>query len=196
MKKSIWVLLMATALGLVGLTGCSEEEMTQADGIVEDMMDDHYYSVEAYGMDEAILRLTTVDESGEVMTEEVGSQGFAGDAGGTIAQMMEEWNITEIEAVCGEYALLGWRAYENVVEVEDGFETYTMQELYDGKIFTTEEMLHQELPDTDVYFMTVWDLTCGECKEQKECEVYYVDDDCYFVCEDCYASFANRMGWE
>lgn len=211
MRKNMYRLLFAAAVLLAGTTGCSTEQKAESidqnveetiedlldADVIEDETESCYYSVEVYGLDEALLYVTTVDESGNRTTEEVGSQGFFGSPGMTIAQLMEEWGITEIEAKCDGYETLGWQAYEYVVQVDsDGFETDSLEELYDGKIFSTEEMMNQELPDKDVYFRSVWNLTCSKCNEEKVCEVYYVDDDCYFICDDCYEAFAKEMGWE
>lgn len=195
MKKDICRALLTAAVLVIGLAGCSGTQKAEDSDVRAE--ESHYYSIEAYGLDTAFLYVTTTDDSGNSITEETGSQGFFGNPGMTLSQLTEEWNITNMEAKCDEFELLGWQAYENVLQVdEDGFETYSLEKLYDGKLFSTEEMLEQELPNTDVCFLTVWDLICSKCKEHKVCEVYYVDDDCYFICDDCYGSFAKEMGME
>lgn len=210
MKKKLCMLTLLAAASMMVLGGCDsangnngdvsaslDEVLDDFSDFADDMEDSNYYMMQIVDLDEdAVLEITTVDESGESQVEETGSQGWFGEGGSTFAQMMEEWNITSIEVKCDEYELLGWKAYENVVEVdEDGFESYVDKELYDGKIFTTEEMMNQELPDdADVHFDTVWNLVCSGCEEKKACGVYYIDDDRYFVCDDCYDSFAYGMG--
>lgn len=212
MKKRLYVLMLAAIMAVVGITGCSgsEDENVEdrnVEGIVDDVDDvsdtmeemesERYYSVQSYGLAEAALEVTRVNDAGENETEETGSEGWAGEAGMTIAQLMDEWGVVSIDGKCEGYELLGWQMYETISEVnEDGFATCEEKKLYDGKVFSTEEMMNMELPDADVYFVTVWKLECKECKEEKACEVYYIDDDCYFVCDDCYDSFAKEIGLE
>lgn len=205
MKKKLCMLTLLAAASMMVFTGCSstdggagssaDEVMDDIADVAEDLSDTHFYSVMAAGPDDAILQITTVDEAGESQVEETGMQGWDGEAGTTIAELMADWDMTAINAVCTDCELAGWQAYETVVEVDaDGFENYTEQVLYDGKIFTTEEMLNQELPESDVHFDTVWSVTCSGCEETKVCNVYYVDDAQYFVCEDCNESFLYGMG--
>ena len=200
MKKS---LLFALAAGTVilSLNGCGNTNVVEEDVIIseetaeEEMM--YYVSVEAIGFDNALLNVTFADEEGGTYVEETGSYGWMGNEGMTIAQMMEEWNVISMEAVCEGQEFLGWIAKEQVVEVdENGFEEYSSVKLYDGKIFTTEEMMAQELPAGDITFYSVWDLICGGCEEAKICEIYYIDDGIYYVCDDCYEEFAHGIGLE
>ena len=113
------------------------------------------------------------------------------------AKLMKEWDVVSIEAVCEGQEFLGWVAHEqtNMVD-ENGFEEYTSVKLFDGKLFTTEEVLEMELPEKNISFYTVWNLICGGCEERKVCEVFYIDDDIYYVCDDCYEEFAHGMGLE
>ncbi len=209
MKKKRYLLLLAAAMMMIGMTGCSdskdvnddevaaEDVIDEISDVVDDLDHSHYYFVQSYGFDEAVLEVTRVNDAGENELEETGSEGWMGEAGMTIAQLMDEWDVVSIDAKCEGYDLLGWQAYESVREVdEDGFETFSEQQLYDGQVFTTDEILNMELPDADIYFNTVWDLTCSQCEKQKVCEIYYIDDDCYFVCDDCYDMFARGVGLE
>lgn len=204
MRKRVYVLGMLAAIVVMGIAGCSasrgeneEIGMDEIFDIVEEVEEGHFYSVQACGLNDAILEVTSANDSGENELEETGSIGWSAMEGTTIAQIMEEWNVISIEAKCDGYEFLGWQVYENTYEIdEDGFEVYGEQLLYDGKVFTTDEMMNMELPDADIYFASVWDLTCDRCQAQKVCSVYYIDDDCYFICDECYDAFAHEVGLE
>ena len=130
-----------------------------------------------------------------------------GEPGQTIGEMMADWDMISIEPLQQDVEFLGWACCTTTVEVdEDGFEEYIDTELFDGKIFTTEEMMNQELPECDIYFYTVWGDpiatepeapsldVCGGCELEKECTIYNVDGQDYYVCDDCYEEFATGMG--
>lgn len=178
------------------------DESEALDEILDEIQDEleefdasNYYSVEAYGLDDAILLMTSVDEEGQEYEEETGSWGTFGTAGSTMSDLMAEWNITSFEATCSDGDFCGWTALQNIIEIdENDFENVTQEALYDGKIFTTEEMMSLELPDGDVVFYAVWEFDCSGCQEHKVCNAYYIDDDCYLVCDDCYEEFAYGMG--
>lgn len=200
MKKKLLPLIMITIGTIAALAGCgstgtdSDEgsELLQSENSTQM---DYYYSVQVYGLDEAILEVTLDDGDGGTYVEETGSYGWFGGPDMTIGDMMEEWDVISIEPKCEGFDFLGWKAYEMITEVdENGFENTVESELYEGKLFTTEEMMSQELMDKDTYFYTVWDLVCGGCEEHKVCDVIYIDDDRYFVCDDCYEEFAYGMG--
>ena len=200
MKKKLLSLLLVTSLFTLTVTGCgnttdteaeTEEpavEETENEESGEEIASEFFYTLQAHGLDNALLRVTTVDDAGETFVEETGSQGWVGGAGGTLAQTMEEWGIQSIEPFCDEFDFLGWSLY--TIEDPDSSEEVP---LYDGKIFTTDEILALELPACDVYFYTEWDFTCSDCEEKKVCEVYYIDDDRYIICDDCYEEFATAM---
>ena len=195
MKKKLLALMMVLALVMIPLAGCGGSD--EANDTVEntDTPTEFYYSFQIYGIDEALLAITFVDENGEPYVEETGSYGWFGTPEMTIGQMMEERDVQSIEPKCDEYEFLGWKAVEEVVETdESGVEKFVQKELYDGKVFTLEEVKTLELLPTDIYFNSVWDLVCGGCEERKICDVYYIDDERYFVCKDCYEEFATGMG--
>lgn len=207
MKKKFYIMMLVAAMTMTSLVGCSSAEddkdttvddvIDDISDVVDDMDEGRYYSVQSYGFDEAVLDVTRLNDSGEEEMEETGSEGWFGEAGMTIADLMDEWGVVSIEPKCEGYEFLGWQAYESIREVdEDGFESFTQEKIYDGKVFTTEEVFNMELPDADIYFVTIWDLTCDKCEEKKVCEVYYIDDDRYFVCDDCYHEFAQEVGLE
>ena len=202
MKKRLLSLLVASLL-ITTITGCGNNEEPEADEIVseeagteeteneaadEEIATEYYYTVQVYGLDDALLRITSIDDAGEPVVEETGSYGWFGSPGGTLAEMMEEWKIESIEAVSNEFEFLGWTAYTMTPE---DFEEIP---LYDGKVFTTDEMMALELPDSDVYFYTEWKLICSGCEEEKLCDIHYIDNDRYIVCDDCYVEFATGMG--
>ena len=197
MKKKLVSLFLVTSLFVIAITGCGKADDTETKEPVaeeteneessEESSSEFFYTVQTHGLDNSLLRITSVDDAGETIVEETGSQGWLGTPGGTLAQSMEEWGIQSIEPYCDEFDFLGWSAYTMTAE---DFEEVP---LYDGKIFTTDEMLALKLPECDVYFYTEWKLTCGGCEEQKACEVYYIDDDRYIVCSDCYVEFATAM---
>ena len=193
MKKKL-LLLLATTLFITVITGCGNTEDTEINEPVseeteiEETSSEFSYSVQAHGLDNALLRITSIDDAGETIVEETGSYGWFGAPGGTLAQIMDEWNVESVEPVCDEFDFLGWSAYTMTGE---DFEEVP---LYDGKIFTTDEILALELPECDVYFYTEWKMTCGGCEEQKVCDVHYIDDERYIVCDDCYVEFATGMG--
>lgn len=197
MKKKLMALLLVAGMAVFALSGCgnsgdSEGNMSSLD---DEVITDYYYGIQAYGLDEAYLVITSTDENGETIVEETGSYGWFGTPDQTIGEMMEEWGVVSIEPKCEGFDFLGWQAYEMISYVdENGFESVDESVLYEGKVFTTEEMMSQELFDADIYFYTVWDLVCGGCEEHKVCQVYYIDDDRYFVCDDCYDEFATGMG--
>lgn len=205
MKKKLLSILLITSMVMTVFTGCGNNpesvedtevidsaEESDAEESDAEIITDYYYTMQIRGLDNAILRITSTDDSGETIVEEVGSHGWFGGPDRTLAQDMEEWNIKSIEPVCDEFDFLGWSAYTiEYPEDESGSEEEVP--LFDGKIFTTEEIMTLELPACDVYFYTEWDLTCGGCEEKKLCEIYYIDDDRYFVCEDCYVEFATAM---
>lgn len=195
MKKKLLALMMVLAVAMMPLAGCGGTEGSE--DIVENTgtPTEFFYSFQIYGIDEAILQVTFVDENGETYIEETGSYGWFGTPDMTIGQMMEEWDIVNIEPKSDEFEFLGWRAIEEVYETdESGVENFVQKELYDGKVLTLEEVMSLELMPTDIYFYTVWDLVCGGCEEHKVCDVFYIDDDRYFVCKDCYEEFATGMG--
>ena len=193
MKKKL-LLLLATTLFITVITGCGSAEDTETNEPVseeteiEETSSEFSYSVQAYGLDNALLRITSIDDAGETIVEETGSYGWFGAPGGTLAQIMDEWNVESVEPICDEFDFLGWSAYTMTGE------DFEEAPLYDGKIFTTDEMLALELPECDVYFYTEWKMTCGGCEEQKICDVHYIDDERYIVCDDCYEEFATGMG--
>ena len=198
MKKRLLPLFLVTSLLIATISGCGNADKTETTESVpeeienvdsnEEMTSEYFYSFQTYGLDDAMLRVTSVDDAGEIVVEETNSQGWIGSPGGTLAQTLETWGIKSIEPFCDEFDFLGWSAY--TMTGDDSEET----PLYDGKLFTTDEALALELPECDVYFYTEWDLTCGGCEEQKVCEIYYIDDDRYIVCDDCYEEFATGMG--
>lgn len=197
MKKKILTLLMAVSVAVLAFAGCGsttgEETFGDEDSATEDIT--YYVSVQTRGFDEALLLVTSDDGSGEIYVEETGSYGWMGAPGQTLGEMMEEWGVKSIEATCNGQEFLGWIAYETkIITDENGFEETVETPLFDGKVFTTEEIMTQELPEADVTFYTVWDLVCGGCEENKICEVYYIDDEIYYVCNDCYEEFATGMG--
>lgn len=196
MKKKLLALMMATTMAALTLAGCDSTD--DVDTIVDSLENlDYYYSVQAEGLDDAVLLITSDDGEGGTYVEETGAYGWFGTPDMTIGGMMEEWGIVSIEPKSEEFDFLGWKAYELLTVVdENGFEDSVKNELYEGKLFTTEEMMSQELFDSDIYFYTVWDLVCSGCEEQKVCEIYYIDDGRYFVCDDCYEEFATGMGLE
>lgn len=196
MKKKLlaFVLAGAVVLAMAGCGAATGEEIYGDEG--GDSGDMGYYvSVQTRGFDEALLLVTSDDGTGETYVEETSSYGWMGAPGQTIGEMMEEWGVKSIEPTCDGQEFLGWMAYEveNVTN-EDGFEETVETLLFDGKIFTTEEIMMQELPEANVTFYTVWDLVCGGCEESKVCQVYYIDDGIYYVCDDCYEEFATGMG--
>ncbi len=209
MKKKVLAILMISALTIASLAGCGNtgadappQSSANGEASNQDVNNDEskvptefYFGVQAYGFNEALLEITTVDGNGETYVEETGSYGWFGTPDQTIGQMMEEWDIVSIEPKCEGFDFLGWKAYEMVTEVdENGIENMVQKEIFEGKIFSTEEMMSQELLAGDIYFYTIWDLTCGGCELQKVCNVYYIDDGRYFVCDDCYEEFAYGMG--
>ncbi len=208
MKMKLSVLLMLIAAVLMSLAGCGKAESTDkpdtqitadsqstsdimSDADFSDMFDpetfDHAYTLQIRDLDQAILTVTYNDGSD---SEEVDSYTWFGSGGMTIGQMMDEWSVESIVPSCEGYDFLGWMVYETVTTTdENGFDEYTENVLFDGRIFTTEEMMALELTDADICFYTVWDLVCSECGEHKLCSAYYVDDGCYFVCDDCLSVF-------
>ena len=198
MEKRLLSLLLITAMLITAISGCGNADKAETNEPVseetenansnEETGSEYFYSFQTHGLDDAVLRITSVDDVGETFVEETDSQGWIGNPGGTLTQTMEEWGIKSIEPFCDEFDFLGWSAY--TMTGEDFEET----PLYDGKIFTTDEALALELPECDVYFYTEWNLTCTGCEEQKACEIYYIDDDRYIVCDDCYEEFATGMG--
>ena len=163
------------------------EEMSESD---MDILE-YAYSVQVRDLDEAFLTVKYSDEyADEPYSEEVSSYVWFGAPGMTIAQLMEEWDIESIEPYCEGFDFLGWIAYESIIGVdENGWEEFTENLLFDGKVFTTEEMMSLELTGTDIIFYTVWDLTCNECGEHKMCTAYYLDDGRIFICDDCFEDF-------
>lgn len=213
MREKILSLILVAGMASFALVGCnagetSDEDMAISEENAEENTEEntvenaeeateYYISVEASGFDNALLLVTSSDGEGGTTVEETGSYGWTGGPGMTIGQMMEEWDIVSLEAVCEGQEFLGWVAQEQVVTVdENGFEEYGSAKLYDGKVFTTEEMMTLELPEGNITFYSVWDLICGGCEEHKVCEIYYIDDDVYYVCDDCYEEFAHGMGLE
>lgn len=201
MKRKVIALVLAAGMALFAFEGCGEKKSEEGEGKVSEESTeettDYYYSLEAISFDNAMLLVTQSDGEGGTYVEETGSYGFAGSAGMTIGQLMEEWDIVSFEAACEGQEFLGWVAHEQVVEEdESGFEEYNTVKLYDGKVFTTEEVQTMELPAGNITFYTVWDLTCGGCEERKVCEVFYIDDGVYNVCDSCYEEFAHGMGLE
>lgn len=196
MKKKILALLV---VGAMVLTGCgsaadngAEDDAFEKDTVVEET--DYNVSVMARGTDEVKLMITYVDEEGEESVEESDSYVWIGGANTTIKEMMDEWGVKSIEPVCEDFEFLGWRGYKVTTEEVNGLYEDTEELLFDGKVFSTEEMMEQPLPECNVTFYTEWDFTCGGCEEHKLCTVYYIDDDRYFVCDDCYLEFATGMG--
>lgn len=213
MKRKVTTLILAAGMAVLAFTGCGDKKSADKDVTVseestekstEENMEENaeqtidlYYSLEATGFDNAMLLVTQSDGEGGTYVEETGSYGFVGEAGMTIGQLMEEWDVVSFEAACEGQEFLGWVAHEQVATVdENGFEEYNTVKLYDGKVFTTEEVQAMELPDKNISFYTVWDLICGGCEERKVCEVFYIDDGVYYVCDSCYEEFAHGMGLE
>lgn len=207
MKKKLLSALLITSMVVTVFAGCgtnsektddtesveSTESVSEEEN--EESITEYNYSVQTHGIDNAMLRITSTDDAGNTNVEETNSYGWFGSAGGTLGETMEEWNIESIEIVCDEFDFLGWSAY--TIEYADPEDPGAFDEevpLYDGKIFTTEEIMAMELPECDVYFYTEWDMTCSGCQQQKVCDVYYIDDDRYIVCDDCYVEFATGMG--
>lgn len=208
MKKKMLSLILVAGMSLFALAGCgntetTDEETTISEENVEENTEDneeeinYNVTLEATSFDNALLLVTLSDGEGGTYVEETGSYGFVFGPGMTLSQLMKEWDIVSIEAVCEGQEFLGWVAHEqtNMVD-ENGFEEYTSVKLFDGKLFTTEEVLEMELPEKNISFYTVWNLICGGCEERKVCEVFYIDDDIYYVCDDCYEEFAHGMGLE
>ncbi len=222
MTRKIIAFLMIAAVIVMSLAGCGSTEnadttpdtpdtsvvSSESDtpGILDIFGDmtasdsdfpEHAYSLQISDLDEAVLIVRYSEEySDEPYAEEVSSYVWFGSPGMTIAQIMEEWDIESIEPYCEGYDLLGWAAYESILSVdENGWEEFTENELFDGRLFTTEEMLSLELTDTDIIFYTVWDLVCSECGEHKICTAYYLDEGRSFICDDCYETFAADFGF-
>lgn len=204
MKKKLLSVLLITSMAITVFSGCgtnskstddtNDTEATESVNAEEneEIITEYSYSVQAHGLDNAMLRITSIDDAGETIVEETDSYGWFGSAGGTLGETMEEWKIESIEPVSDEFDFLGWSAY--TIEYADSEAAFDEEvPLYDGKIFTTEEILAMELPECDVYFYTEWDMTCSGCQQQKVCDVYYIDDDRYIVCDDCYVEFATAM---
>lgn len=192
MKKKLLALLV---VGAIALTGCSKEANVDNNDGEETVT--YAYSVQTRGLDETELVITSVDEDGEKSEERTDSYVWFSEGGEetTIGKMMEEWGIEAVEPVCEGYDFIGWRGYKVTTETdEEGFSSSTEELIFDGKVFSTEEMMAQPLPESDVIFYTEWDFTCGGCEEHKLCTVYYIDDGRYFVCDDCYNEFATGMG--
>ena len=81
MKKKL-LLLLATTLFITVITGCGNTEDTEINEPVseeteiEETSSEFSYSVQAHGLDNALLRITSIDDAGETIVEETGSYGM------------------------------------------------------------------------------------------------------------------------
>lgn len=222
MKKKLFALLMVAGMTVFAAAGCGvsvevepsdqsavqEENVAQDETAGQDEQTDYSYSVQARDLDGARLLITYGDETGAITGyEETDGFSWFGAPGQTIGEMMADWDMISIEPLQQDYEFLGWACCTStMVEDENGFVEDVETELFDGKIFTTEEMMNQELPDGNIIFYTVWgdpiETTpvapsldvCGGCELEKECTIYNIDGVDYYVCDDCYEEFATGMG--
>ena len=82
MRKKLLSLLLLTSLFTLTVTGCGDTTNTEAETEEpaveeteneesgEEMASEFFYTLQAYGLDNALLRVTTVDDSGEAFVEE------------------------------------------------------------------------------------------------------------------------------
>lgn len=208
MKKKLFTLLVAVGVMAFTITGCStggtgevnggdvsagDEVSTGGDESGTSEETDYMYSLQTKGSDEAILVITYADGT----VEETGSQSWFGTGEQTYGEMMAEWDIVSIDAKCGDAPFLGWIGYEQITQTDaNGFEEFIEKPIImSEQYYSTETLMNEILPEGNIVFYTAFEFECGGCEERKACEVYYVDDDVYYVCADCYEEFATGMGW-
>ena len=145
-KKIIFAILFVTTSML--LVGCEKDD-------VEDFMTDDnevYVAFQAY--EEGTLKITYENEDGTTNLEETGAIGWPIEPGWKVSEILNDWNITSIEAICQNDTFEGWLVYkEKITTDEDGFTEYTTELISGDKIYTTEEVLDTIVSDYDMRFI-------------------------------------------
>ena len=155
MKKWLAVLL-ALCAALALLAGCgagaSQNDPAPAD-------EEEYYNatIEAFYVDED-LRLFTMVESWdeESQTVEYNNIGYMALPGQTVAELMAEFNQSELTVVDEQGTFLGWMKYRWVQQSDENDVVFDVLERMDDLLYTTEEMLATAVEDCSLVFVAKW----------------------------------------
>ena len=147
MKKKILFAILFVSTSML-LVGCEKDE-------IEDFMTDDsevYVAFQAY--DEGMLKVTYTDEEGTTSLEETGAIGWPVDPGWKVSEILNDWDITSIEAVCQNDTFEGWLVYkETTTTDEDGFTNSTSELISGDKVYTTDEVLDTTISDYNIRFI-------------------------------------------
>ena len=158
--KKIMLLLATIAFLMATVMGCSQSNDKAAETTQEATWDEStevYVSIDAYSFD---AMLSYVDSMFEDQAEqcETMSLSLMGYRGQTIAQALEMSKMSELAVVCETDVFEGWMVYKQVITVdEDGWENYSYEKISGDKLYTTEEMLADQLKDYSVTYVAKWE---------------------------------------
>lgn len=152
MKRKLFLLMLIIAM-IFSFAACgadNSDEPSLDENPSEDVATDYFFSFQSYG-ENGTLQIT---ENGE--TSEMDSYGWPIAPGTKVADICDEWGVTEIVPVSDGDTFEGWIEMKETVETDDtGFETYKI-EMVSDKLYTTEEVLNSEMPEHNVIFMAKW----------------------------------------